>query len=432
LGWLDPRTLVQFFKEHNIKAWLDIQEVNSSTTLFAEITKGINKASVVVACLSDEYTNSVNCKLEFRFAHTSLKVPIIKAICGTGNVWRQSELAFLSGIYPEVNFQYENKGKNKFQPISKALKAIFINVFHLIEAHDALLNLVQEELEKVRAKKEKQESMNNKNKEQEEINNSNVAYQELYELTQRKFLKKLNTLCEKMHNSVVYPRLFCIDLIEKEKLDKFISIKKMLEKRELHAELRIIDSDSNANRPSTASAIDENKPQTFINCLRPMCEFDEGWHLSETLIPLHELNPSYYAYLARVMNIIKNGHLSNELLVFLTEHGNKLMIDIETKVNSKLEKDLAESYTALRSLYIKEFDADGIYSLSNNIEKESELKSDLKRCELKNGRILWLCNKHILETNARELTELKSNLSSNIEANKKFLEDLETISLDII
>lgn len=110
-GWLDPRTLVPFLKENGIEAWLDIQEINPSTTLFAEITQGINKASLVVACLSDEYVKSVNCKLEFRFAHISLKVPIVKAIVGTGNEWKKHEISFLAGNYPEVNFQFENPGK---------------------------------------------------------------------------------------------------------------------------------------------------------------------------------------------------------------------------------------------------------------------------------------------------------------------------------
>jgi leucine-rich repeat kinase 2 len=112
LGWLDPRILMTFFKENGIEAWLDIQEINPSQTLFAEITKGINQAKIVVACLSDEYVKSINCKLEFRFAHTSLKVPIVKAVVGTGQEWRKNEISFLSGSYPEINFQYENPGLN--------------------------------------------------------------------------------------------------------------------------------------------------------------------------------------------------------------------------------------------------------------------------------------------------------------------------------
>ena len=115
VGWLDPRSLASFFAQHGIEAWLDVQELSSSTTLFSEITKGINKCSLVVACLSDEYANSQNCKLEFRFAHTSLKVPIIKAVVGIGNEWRKKEISFIGGSYPEINFQYENLGEQAFK-----------------------------------------------------------------------------------------------------------------------------------------------------------------------------------------------------------------------------------------------------------------------------------------------------------------------------
>lgn len=118
LGWLDPRHLKEILESHGISVWLDVNESSNSSNLFNEITKGINKARVVIACLSDEYVNSKNCVLEFRFAHCSLKKPIFKALVGTGNNWRTHEISFLGGIYPEVNCQFENSGKdlvhNKF------------------------------------------------------------------------------------------------------------------------------------------------------------------------------------------------------------------------------------------------------------------------------------------------------------------------------
>lgn len=109
-GWLDPRDLVAFFKKNNINAWIDVDEANKAPGLFGQITKGMNEVAVVVACLSDEYCSSQNCLLEFRFAHSSLKKPIVKCIIGLGNEWKKHEIAFLGGSYPEVNFQYENPG----------------------------------------------------------------------------------------------------------------------------------------------------------------------------------------------------------------------------------------------------------------------------------------------------------------------------------
>ena len=110
LGWLDPRSLVNFFAENGINAWLDIDNLDSTTQMFGEITKGMNSAKVIVACVSDEYVQSQNCKQEFRFAHISLKIPIVKAIVGLGNEWKKNEIAFLGSTYPEVNFQNESSG----------------------------------------------------------------------------------------------------------------------------------------------------------------------------------------------------------------------------------------------------------------------------------------------------------------------------------
>jgi hypothetical protein len=39
LGWLDPRTLVEFFKKNNINAWIDVEEGNAAPGLFGQITK---------------------------------------------------------------------------------------------------------------------------------------------------------------------------------------------------------------------------------------------------------------------------------------------------------------------------------------------------------------------------------------------------------
>lgn len=106
--------MVNFFADHNIKAWIDVQESASTNDgLFGEITKGMSEAAVVIACLSDEYAASKNCLLEFRFAHCSIKTPIIKAVVGLSNEWRKHEISFLAGNYPEITFQYKNDGNIK-------------------------------------------------------------------------------------------------------------------------------------------------------------------------------------------------------------------------------------------------------------------------------------------------------------------------------
>ena len=100
--------MIELFEKNNIKGWLDVKESGNSSNLYGEITKGMNDATVIVACISDEYVASKNCCLEFRFAHISLKIPIIKVIVGLGNEWKKHEVAFLGSNYSEVNLQYEN------------------------------------------------------------------------------------------------------------------------------------------------------------------------------------------------------------------------------------------------------------------------------------------------------------------------------------
>lgn len=158
---------------------------------------------MVVACLSNEYVNSKNCALEFRFAHTSLKLPIIKAIVGQGDEWKKHELSFMAGSYPEVNFQYPNPG------IFVKLIPIQLQLFYFIlDAHSKLLSLVQKELEKIKkatssVAKNAEATSSNKIKAAE---NNLTAFQELYELTQRKFLKQIIQFCDKQNLNKPFPR----------------------------------------------------------------------------------------------------------------------------------------------------------------------------------------------------------------------------------
>ena len=57
------------------------------------------------------------------------------------------------------------------------------------DAYKTLLNLVQQELENTRTKKQKELPTDN---DKNDIENNDLAYKELYELTQRKFLKRIS------------------------------------------------------------------------------------------------------------------------------------------------------------------------------------------------------------------------------------------------
>jgi hypothetical protein len=60
--------------------------------LFEDIAEGLRDAKLMIACVSDEYADSYNCQMEFRFAAKALNLPIIIAVYGTGHRWRSSEV----------------------------------------------------------------------------------------------------------------------------------------------------------------------------------------------------------------------------------------------------------------------------------------------------------------------------------------------------
>lgn len=49
---------------------------------FGQIASGIGQSKVVICCVSSEYVNSANCRMEIQFAVKSLKKPTIAIIVG--------------------------------------------------------------------------------------------------------------------------------------------------------------------------------------------------------------------------------------------------------------------------------------------------------------------------------------------------------------
>ncbi|RNA26409.1 putative serine threonine- kinase pats1, partial [Brachionus plicatilis] len=377
LGWLDPRSLVKFFEDNGISCWIDTQEISNTGGIFGAMTRGMNTAKVVVACVSDEYANSVTCKLEFRFAHVSLKIPILKAVVGTGNMWRRNEIAFLGGDYPEVNFQLENK---------KGLDELLGHVRKYVGSDNG------------------QEELNEKVK---EVDSTNSAFQELYELTQRKFLKQISKIVYQMpSNYLNYPLLFCIDFIDPTKL---INVSEDIKKE---------------NKMIYRWSQDDQEIE-LCTCIRPLCEHEEGWHLSDWVAIVPELLPQYCGYLLRVMNIIKNGPLSNEMQIFQLDLGHKLLADIEKK--SSLATNINESYVSLRKFYAEQFDGNRAFSLS------ADVGDDLTKCELKSGKVLWLCGDHLASTNAKVIDHtLRNETFKNDPSIFQMLDEIKNVDLSAI
>jgi hypothetical protein len=285
------------------------------------------------------------------------------------------------------------------------------------------------------------------------IDNNNSAFQELYELTQRKFLKQLAQFSERMSTTTTsnkpYPRLFCLDCMPWEEFRQIQNRKKTIlnqtavinnnnNKRE-ETDLSLLDT-AVGQRKESSSTTTTNKEKTNVKCLRVMCEYEEGWHVSESFVVLNDLS-TFSSYLARVMNILRSGNHSSELKIFFSDEGNQLLAELNARALTD-KVDMAESYISLRSYFISQVEKGKIYhynassSSSSSMNDQANLnKLDLKICEMKSGKQAWMCDGHIRQTNASLISAdglaglftLQNDLADN-----KMLEDIEQIKIDII
>jgi hypothetical protein len=280
---------------------------------------------------------------------------------------------------------------------------ILVKLFNLIfkDGFKKMLELVNKELEIRKKASSSTTKKEDKVNVVEQADGLNSAYQELYELTQRKFLQQISKYCQKMSESKEYPRLFCVDLMAAVQLPPNSEVNKEM-----------------------------------IPCVRVMCEHEEGWHLSESFVALFsETNPllkelASSPYLARMMTIIKNGPLCNEMQIFLSEQGQSLLREIEKKaaqqsVTDGADESVAESYISLRKSFIKmcEEEKKPPQAAVGSLEA-------LQRCELKNGKILWLCKSHVESTKAPILTDISFHNQNAVSLYEKFLDYVDKASVD--
>ena len=245
-----------------------------------------------------------------------------------------------------------------------------------------------------------------------------------------------------MNQSREHPRLLCIDLINAqraEELMKFSGINRKKLGRKWSIAIRVNPNIVDDSKPSaankTAKSSEENEEQSSqsndqLACIRVMCEHENEWHLSNTLAILPEpIATEYSAYLARIMRILKSGSLANDMQIFACEAGAKLLADIEAKAvidSGDGDAKLAASYTALRKFYIESYEAGKVACAWGRVD------DDLSRCEMKNGKILWLCKRHVAETNARVLNnDNKANQHLEVDLNSEMLNDLDQIEIEL-
>eukprot|EP00116_Pleurobrachia_bachei_P002173 sb/3462435/ len=109
ISWLsgdefsDPRRIKKDIEERlGERVWLDIEQLNSidDSGMFGQLAEAVKKSSLVVMCISKEYTNSQNCMMEANFALRSLQKPVVVVEVGSGtqedrHAWKQSCLGML-------------------------------------------------------------------------------------------------------------------------------------------------------------------------------------------------------------------------------------------------------------------------------------------------------------------------------------------------
>jgi hypothetical protein len=180
------------------------------------------------------------------------------------------------------------------------------------------MNYINIELGKRRALN-KSTKKQNRSSENEKIDKTISAFQELYELTQRKLLHRIAQIAAKMDIGI-FPRLIYIDLIEKSNLEAWFSnfedesTKNLLvqqnavietEEMEFNDGSRYRFSADPAESDSTLSMGANAKRTPFVVCLRVMCAYETGWHQVESYAVLGELKNEYCPYLSRMMNLLK-------------------------------------------------------------------------------------------------------------------------------
>ncbi|ELT89642.1 hypothetical protein CAPTEDRAFT_187033 [Capitella teleta] len=346
LGHGDPRKLAKALADHGLSYWLDI-ECAGKLGLFEDIAEGMKRSKVIIACVSDEvsiafnYATSPNCQMEFRFAHVALRKPIILAIVGTGFKWQSTEVGMLSLAYPKINFQMANQ-----------------------YAHQDLLQNIKEKLDQ---DVDKSTSVHLGDTEQKS------AYEELYELAQRKFLRQLVSYVEDLDP---YPHLIVADL-----------------NYDPNQALSNESNDPDEMDEESEEILEEGSKLTFVTddlkpgqfCLKVLCEHEGGWHSVDDGIPvslggqdLVRLWEASSPYMLRMLSILK--HSSADLVVTRTEAGEKLIKLLQQRNSWSSHKKMKDVYMMLR-MYLLQKDAKMICG-------------NLKKCYLPSGKHLWLCEEH--------------------------------------
>jgi hypothetical protein len=291
----------------------------------------------------------------------------------------------------------------------------------ILDGLDNILRIVKEKINENKEIKEK-EKLEFEEASRKIENENKAAYMEMFEFTQRTFLNQIIRL--KMN--IQMPRLICIDFIANTESEA--------DNNTSESSLSKVSSLNKVRRTSVDKA--QVKINKYKTCLRPMCEYDEGWHVVNTYVPFNSLPSEAYLYLFKIMNIVKNGSYSNQLPVFLTKEGDNLMKEIAEKCDQVKAIEMQTSFSKIAEFIERnEILSSKTVDISNNNKNNTISNSKdfgIKQCELKNGKRLWLCNEHIEFTEARLINEEKTTKDDNVNDEIKMLDFIDTIDIQLI
>ncbi|XP_048241150.1 uncharacterized protein LOC124116403 [Haliotis rufescens] len=368
LGWGDPRRLKKFLEGKGIKCWLDIERMGQEG-FFEDIADGLRKCKVMIACVSEQYAESKNCRMEFRFAISTLKIPVILVVVGTSYKWESTEVGMIAVGHecPKVNLQYENE-------------AGLLDV----------LSMVQDLI----PKDEEDQAQTSDTQRQ-------TSFQEVLELAERKFLRQLMTYTDSIEGEG-YPHLVVVDINAPPQLTD--EEKQALEGNTIGDEeeyKRAMEENKDKEEEKQEEALNkiykerEKKTQEVLKqaeaklaaskyCFRLLCEHEQGWHPVPDTIPFPSLDvpdddylKSVAPYLARLQSILK--HSSLEMMLLNTAEGERLRTKLDEWC-ARTDSVFQEEYKTLLQTVMDQ-DKDGA-------------KCGLSRCHMANGKTLWLCCEH--------------------------------------
>ena len=139
----DPRKIKADIQERiSENLWLDIEQLDSvdDSGMFGQIAEGLAASSVVVMCVSKEYSKSLNCQMEANFAVRSLHKKAIILEVGSGNdedrkAWQQSSVGMVLPTENEFHKMTEDAIDNE-ETYNKVIDSICNELREIVPAEE--------------------------------------------------------------------------------------------------------------------------------------------------------------------------------------------------------------------------------------------------------------------------------------------------------